>query len=85
MSYDIKPKKEDILESKKLKVDCIELHTGKFCNKVNQGKNYKNDLKNLKKAANYAKNLNLEVHAGHGLNFKSTKILSKIDNWRCIA
>ena len=76
----IEPKKKDILASKKLKVDCVELHTGKFCNKVNQGKNYKNDLNNLKKAADYAKNLNLEVHAGHGLNFKSTKILSKISN-----
>ena len=32
----------------------------------------------LKKAANYANTLGLLVHAGHGLNYKSTKLLSKI-------
>ena len=26
----------------------------------------------------FGKNLGLEIHAGHGLNFKSAKILSKI-------
>ena len=32
----------------------------------------------IKKCSYYASKLGLEVHAGHGLDYKSTKILSKI-------
>ena len=32
----------------------------------------------IKKSSIIAKKLNLEVHAGHGLDYKTTKILSKI-------
>ena len=38
----------------------------------------KNELNKLKKAINLANKLGIEVHAGHGLTFKSSKILSKI-------
>jgi pyridoxine 5-phosphate synthase len=34
----------------------------------------------LKNSANYAKKIGLEVHAGHGLTYKSTYIISKIRN-----
>ena len=42
-------------------------------------KNYKNELRNIKDCAKIAKKLRLEVHAGHGLDYNSTKILSKIN------
>ena len=32
----------------------------------------------IKKCAKYAKSLNLEVHAGHGLDYKTTIVLKKI-------
>ena len=32
----------------------------------------------IKKAVNYAAKLDLDIHAGHGLTYKSAKIISKI-------
>ena len=47
---------------------------------INKGKNYKNELFKIKKSVNFANKIGLEVHAGHGLTYKSAKILSKITN-----
>ena len=41
-------------------------------------KNYSRELNKIKKCATYAKNIGLEVHAGHGMDYKTTKILNKI-------
>ena len=78
VSLFIEPKFTDIYLSKKLGANCVELHTGKICNLVNKKKKFKSELMKLKKAANYANTLGLLVHAGHGLNYKSTKLLSEI-------
>jgi pyridoxine 5-phosphate synthase len=74
----IEPKKSDILKAKKLGVHCIEIHTGKFCNLVNKNKNYKNELKKIVLSSKFGKKIGLEVHAGHGLTYESTKIISKV-------
>ena len=58
--------------------DCIEIHTGKICNLINKNKNFKKEFNKIKKAVSYANKLGLEVHAGHGLTYKSAKILSKL-------
>ena len=78
ISLFIEPSIKDIRESKRLNVDCVEIHTGKLCNLINKNKNYKNELMKIKKAVKLANNLGLEVHAGHGLTFRSAKILSKL-------
>ena len=78
ISLFIEPSLKDINESKKLNADCVEIHTGKLCNLINKKKNYKNELNKIKKAVALGNKLGLEVHAGHGLTFHSTKILSKI-------
>ena len=78
VSLFIEPNLKDIQKSKDLNVDCIEIHTGKLCNLINNKKNYKNELMKIKSAIYLANKLNLEVHAGHGLTFKSAKILSKL-------
>ena len=78
VSLFVEPNLNDIKESKNLNADCIEIHTGKFCNLVNKNKNYKNELKRIKTAVIIGNKLGLEVHAGHGLTYKSAKILSKI-------
>ena len=78
VSLFIEPSLKDIKNSKKLNADCIEIHTGKFCKLVNENKNFKNELKKIKKAVILGNRFGLEVHAGHGLTFKSAKILSKI-------
>ena len=78
VSLFVDPKISDIKESKKLEADCIEIHTGKFCNLFNRGLNTRSEFNKIKKAAIYAKFLNLEVHAGHGLTYSSLKKISKI-------
>ena len=78
ISLFVEPNLHDIKESKNLNVDCVELHTGKFCNLVIKSKNYKNELKKIKAAVSLGNKLGLEVHAGHGLTYKSAKILANI-------
>ncbi len=78
VSLFIEPSISDIKVSKSLNADTVELHTGKFCNLVNRKKNYKSELKKIKKAVIFGNTLGLNVHAGHGLTFQSAKILSKI-------
>ena len=78
VSLFIEPDIKDIKKSKSLNVDCIELHTGKICNLINNKENYAKELKKIKKAVMFGNNIGLEIHAGHGLNFESAKILSKI-------
>ena len=78
ISLFIEPKLEDVKISKDLNVDCVEFHTGKICNLINQNKSYKNEFKKICSAVNFATNLGLEVHAGHGLTYKSAEIISSI-------
>ena len=74
----INPTLNDIKLSKELNADCVEIHTGKISNLVKLKKKYNSELDRIKKCSILAKKLNIEVHAGHGLDYKTTKILSKI-------
>ena len=74
----INPSIKDIIYSKKINASCVEIHTGKISNLIKKKKNYSNELKKIKKCAKYANSLGIEVHAGHGMDYKTTKILSKI-------
>jgi pyridoxine 5-phosphate synthase len=75
----IDPNLKDIKAAKKFEVDCIELHTGKISNLIKKRKNFNNELKKIKKCCDLAEKIGLEVHAGHGLDYKTTAILQKID------
>ncbi len=76
----INPTLKDVLLSKELGTDCIEIHTGRFANLVKLNKKVKNEFQRIKKSSKLANNIGIEVHAGHGLDYKSTKILSKIND-----
>ena len=78
ISLFIEPNMNSIKKAKDLNNDCIEIHTGKICNLINKNKNIKNEMKKIIKAVNFADKIGLEVHAGHGLTYKSAKVLSKI-------
>jgi pyridoxine 5-phosphate synthase len=78
VSLFIEPNMKDIKTSKYLGVDCLEFHTGKICKLINQNKSFKLEIFRLNKAVNYASELGLDVHAGHGLTYQSAKIISKI-------
>ena len=80
VSLFVEPKISDISLSKKFGADCVELHTGKYCNLLNQNKYSKKEFKKIKKAADYAKQNFLEVHAGHGLTYNSAKQIAKINS-----
>ncbi len=75
----INPTNFDINTSKELGADCIEIHTGHLANLVKSKKNHSNELKKIVKCSKIAKQLNLEVHAGHGLDYKTTKLLKNIE------
>jgi len=74
----INPSIKDIKISKELNVDCVEIHTGKISNLVKSKKRYIEELNKIKKCSILANKFNIEVHAGHGLDYKTTKILTKI-------
>ena len=74
----INPSIKDIKLSKELNTDCVEIHTGRISNLVKSKKKYIKELDRIKKCSILANKLNIEVHAGHGLDYKTTKILTKI-------
>jgi len=76
----IEPRIHSIRKAKKLGADCVELHTGKFCNLYNLNKKFFNEFTKIKKAAQYANIIGLEVHAGHGLNYQTAKMIKRIKN-----
>ena len=74
----INPSLNDIRLAKNLNIDCVEIHTGKLANLVKSKQNYYNELSRIKNCTKLATSFNIEVHAGHGLDYKTTKILTKI-------
>ena len=74
----INPSLNDVKISYELKTDCIEIHTGHLSNLVKSNKNYFKELNKIKRCSIFANKLGIKVHAGHGLDYKTTKILSKI-------
>ena len=74
----INPSIEDIKLSKSINSKCVEIHTGKLSRLVRANKNYNNELKKIQKCAKYANLLGIDVHAGHGLDYKSARLLSNI-------
>ena len=74
VSLFIDPNLNQIMSAIDLGVNIIELHTGEYCNSSNPAK----ELIRINKAAEFATNNNIEVHAGHGLNFSNVIDIAKI-------
>ena len=74
----INPSLNDIQISKQIGVDCIEIHTGHLANLVKSKRDYSKEFTRIKKCAALANKLGLDIHAGHGLDYKTTKLLSRI-------
>ena len=74
----INPSINDVKISKMLGTDCIEIHTGNLANLVKSKKKYFKEFEKIKRCSLLANSLGMEVHAGHGLDYKTTKFLSKI-------
>ena len=76
VSLFIEPVKDQVEQANKLGADIVELHTGLFCGL--SGKNRYSEFQRLENAVDHATSLGIEVHAGHGLDFETTSIISKI-------
>ena len=76
----IEPNINDVKLSRLLGAQCVELHTGSYCNTLNNINKTKKKFLKIKKSADFAKKIGLEVHAGHGLTYKSASRISKIAN-----
>ena len=81
VSLFIEPNQSDIIKAKFFyNSDCIEIHSGKICRLIDRNKKYNKELLKIRNAINMAQMIGLEVHVGHGLNFKSAKIISKLNH-----
>ena len=70
----IDPDIKQIDAANNLGVKIIELHTGLYSNVSNKSE----ELDRIEYAAKYAYKKNMEVHAGHGLNFDNVRNIAKI-------
>ena len=74
----INPSIKNIKLSKVLNADCVELHTGKLSNLIKSNKNFTKEFKKIKNCSKLGNSIGLEIHAGHGMDYKTTRILNKI-------
>ncbi len=74
----INPSLNDIRLSNELETDCIEIHTGRLANLIKSKKKFAHELSKISKCSILAKKYGIEVHAGHGLDYKTTRVLKKI-------
>ena len=74
----IDPNLSNIKISKIINTKVVELHTGEISRKIKTNKNFNKELKKIVKCTNYAISLGMEVYAGHGMDFKTAKILAKV-------
>ena len=81
VSLFIDPDLKTVHLAKKLGSDNIELHTGKYCRFFRERNNLsiKKEFLKIKNSAKLGKILNLGVHAGHGLNYQTSKKISQIN------
>ena len=76
---------KDILYSKRINANCVEIHTGKLCNLVENKKKYSKELKRISSVLKYGFQNGLEMHVGHGITynslrlFKNNKYLSEVN------
>tara|TARA_B100000989_G_scaffold1181_1_gene751 strand:- start:201 stop:920 length:720 start_codon:yes stop_codon:yes gene_type:complete len=74
----IDPSINNIVLSKRIGAQCVELHTGKISRLIKNNRNFKKELMKINKCSKIGFESNIEIHAGHGLDYETTKILNKI-------
>lgn len=70
VSIFVDPDLKQIEACHKVGVDLIEINTGKYA-ELRPGKERLEAMDEIKKAAEYGHKLGLEIHAGHGLDYKN--------------
>ncbi|MEP6603993.1 MAG: pyridoxine 5'-phosphate synthase [Spartobacteria bacterium] len=77
ISLFVDPTLEQIDAAGELGVEMVELHTGKLANAFAE-KIQKEELQNLQAAAQCASELDLQVNAGHGINYKNIALILQV-------
>lgn len=77
VSMFVNPDERSIQSSKELGANAVELHTGKYCEAIEPAE-VSQELEKLSQATEYARNLGLAVHAGHGLHEDNVVAVAKI-------
>ena len=77
VSMFIDPEREQVDAAAELGVEMVELHTGKLANAFTE-KVERQELERLTDAAIRAANSNLQVNAGHGINYRNIALIHKI-------
>lgn len=76
ISLFIDPDLKDIELARELGVHAIEIHTGKFAS--SEVSEQLKELTQIQKAAEFAKSIGLQVHAGHGLHLGNMDLITNI-------
>ncbi len=77
ISLFIDPVREQVDAAAELGAEMVELHTGKLANAFTE-KVERQELERLTDAAIRAANRNLQVNAGHGINYRNITLIHKI-------
>ena len=80
VSFFIDPDKEQLIATKDLGIKIIELHTGAYAQAFEREMDIESELKKIKNAVQLANDLNIDCHAGHGLNFDNVSLIASIPN-----
>ena len=80
VSLFIEPSVTAIEAARSLKAPVVELHTGAWCDLITHGEVEKaaHEFERLRSAATLADKFGIEVHAGHGLDYDTARLISSI-------
>lgn len=81
VSLFIDPDSDQVAAAAACKVPMVEIHTGLYANAADTGnsKSIKDEFSRVKQAAVSAANLDLQVNAGHGLNYNNVQKIAAVE------
>ena len=76
----IDPNIEQLIATHKLGIKTVEFHTGAYANAFLNKDKVELELKKIRESVKYAKENNINSHAGHGLNYENESLIASIPN-----
>ena len=76
----IDPNIEQLIATHKLGIKTVEFHTGAYANAFFNKDEVELELEKIRESVTYAKEHNINSHAGHGLNYENVSLIASIPN-----
>lgn len=76
VSLFIDPVPQQVMAAARLGVEMVELHTGAYARR--RAASRREPLRALRRAADFARSLGLELHAGHGLDYANVRPIARL-------